>query len=129
MPGLRIRGGYSRSNGNPKHAFRLFFRNEYGAGKLEFPLFGDEGVDTFDGFDLRTTQNYSWSFDGSGQNTFLRDVFSRDVQRELGQPYTRSRYYHLYINGQYWGLYQTAGTIGGQLCGQLFWRLRPTITT
>jgi hypothetical protein len=22
-------------------------------------------------------------------------------------PYTRSRYYHLYINGQYWGLYQT----------------------
>ena len=24
--GLRIRGGYSRSGDNPKHAFRLFFR-------------------------------------------------------------------------------------------------------
>jgi hypothetical protein len=25
----------------------------------------------------------------------------------MGQPYTRSRYYHLYLNGQYWGLYMT----------------------
>ena len=30
--GLRIRGGFSRSGNNPKHAFRLFFREEYGAG-------------------------------------------------------------------------------------------------
>jgi hypothetical protein len=27
--------------------------------------------------------------------------------RALGQPYTRSRHYHLYLNGHYWGLYQT----------------------
>ncbi|NIN35705.1 MAG: hypothetical protein GTO60_11715, partial [Gammaproteobacteria bacterium] len=44
---------------------------------------------------------------GSSQNTLIRDVFSRDVQRDMGQPYTRSRYYHLYINGHYWGIYQT----------------------
>ena len=25
----------------------------------------------------------------------------------MGHAYTRSRYYHLYINGQYWGLFQT----------------------
>ncbi|MFO0912375.1 MAG: lamin tail domain-containing protein [Pirellulales bacterium] len=105
--GVRIRGGYSRSGDNPKHAFRFFFRSEYGADKLNYPLFGDEGIDEFDGFDLRTTQNYSWSFGGDATNTFLRDVFARDVQREMEQPYTRSRYYHLYINGQYWGLYQT----------------------
>ena len=105
--GLRIRGGYSRSGGNPKHAFRLFFREEYGDAKLEFPLFEDEGVAEFDKIDLRTTQNYSWSFGGDGRNAFVRDVFSRDLQRDMGQPYTRSRYYHLYINGQYWGLYQT----------------------
>ncbi len=105
--GIRIRGGYSRSNDNPKHAFRLFFRSEYGKDKLSYPLFGDEGVDTFEKIDLRTAQNYSWSFAGDSQNTMLRDIFSRDVQREMGQPYTRSRYYHLYLNGQYWGLYQT----------------------
>jgi hypothetical protein len=111
--GLRIRGGYGRQNDNAKHAFRLFFRAEYGASKLEYPLFGDEGVDAFDKIDLRTESNYSWAFKGSsgddngGKNTLLRDVFSRDLQGATGQPYTRSRYYHLYLNGQYWGIYQT----------------------
>jgi hypothetical protein len=105
--GLRIRGAFSRSNSNPKHAFRLFFRTEYGEGKLRYPLFGGEGDDEFDKIDLRTSQNNSWAFEGSSQNTLIRDVFSRDVQRDMGQPYTRSRYYHLYLNGHYWGLYQT----------------------
>ena len=63
--GLRIRGGYGRQGSNPKHAFRLFFRSEYGSGKLNYPLFGDEGVDAFDKIDLRTAQNYSWSYKGS----------------------------------------------------------------
>ena len=105
--GLRIRGGWSRHYDNPKHAFRFIFRAKYGAKKLNFPLFGDEGVDKFDNVDLRTAQNYSWSYDGDDRNTFIREVFSRDTQRDMDQPYTRSRYYHLYINGTYWGLYQT----------------------
>lgn len=105
--GIRVRGGYSRRDDNPKHSFRFLFREEYGDAKLNYPLFGDEGVDEFDKIDLRTAQNYSWSFNGSSTNTFLRDVFSRDMQREMGHPYTRSRFYHLYLNGQYWGLFQT----------------------
>jgi hypothetical protein len=105
--GLRIRGGYSRADFNPKHAFRLFFRADYGDAKLEYPLFGDEGVDEFDVLDLRTSQNYAWSSEGSTENTFEREVFGRDLQRDLGLPYTRSRYHHLYINGEYWGLFQT----------------------
>ena len=108
--GIRIRGGYSRSGSNPKHAFRLFFRAEYGQAKLHFPLFGEEGVDEFDAVDLRTSQNYSWSYEGGNSNshdTFVREVFSRDTQRDMERPYTRSRYYHLYINGHYWGLFQT----------------------
>lgn len=105
--GVRIRGGASRRPDNPKHAFRLFFRKEYGPGKLQFPLFGNEGATEFDKVDLRTEQNYSWSMDGDSHNTFLRDIFSRDTQRDMGQPYTRGRYYHLYLNGMYWGIYQT----------------------
>jgi hypothetical protein len=104
--GLRIRGGWSRHPDFPKHAFRLFFRSQYGDSKLYFPLFGEEGVDRFDKIDLRTAQNYAWS-NGLDHNTFLRDVFSRDLQRDMEQPYTRSRYYHLYLNGMYWGLFQT----------------------
>ena len=108
--GFRIRGGFSRSGGNPKHSFRLFFRSEYGTSKLRYPLFGDEGVDEFDNLDLRTAQNYAWSLQSSNpgeKNTFVREVFCRDLQRETNQPYTRSRFYHLYLNGQYWGLYQS----------------------
>ncbi|MDP4625676.1 MAG: lamin tail domain-containing protein [Akkermansiaceae bacterium] len=106
--GLRIRGGASRTPNNPKHSFRVFFRSEYGNGKLNYPMFGTEGVDEFDKFDFRTAQNYSWSKDGNtSTNTFLRDVLSRDLQGAMGQPYTRSRYYHLYLNGVYWGLFMT----------------------
>lgn len=105
--GIRIRGGYSRSGGNPKHAFRFFFRDEYGDGKLNYPLFGTEGADRFDKVDLRTAQNYSWSFANDGSNAMCRDVWARDSQGLTGEPYTRSRYYHLYINGHYWGLFQT----------------------
>jgi len=108
--GLRIRGAWSRTSGNPKHSFRLVFRGAYGDSKLKFPMFGDEGVDEFDNIDLRTAQNWTWSANGGNdgrRNTFIRDVYARDLSREIGRPYTRSRYYHLYINGQYWGLYQS----------------------
>jgi hypothetical protein len=108
--GLRIRGGYSRSGSNPKHAFRLFFGPDYGPPTLKYPLFGTEGADEFECVDLRTSQNYSWSYEGGNSNshdTFVREVSSRDTQRDMGEPYTRSRYYHLYINGQYWGLYES----------------------
>lgn len=105
--GLRIRGAFSRSVDNPKHSLRLFFRSVYGESKLRFPLFDSEGASVFDKVDLRTSQNYSWAFQNSDRDTFVRETFSRDAQREMGMPYTRSRYYHLYINGQYWGLYQT----------------------
>ncbi len=104
--GLRIRGGWSRNETFPKHAFRLFFREEYGSDKLYYPLFGEEGANEFDKIDLRCEQNYAWS-NGSSSNSMVREVFSRDTQRDMGQPYTRSRYYHLYLNGMYWGLYQT----------------------
>ncbi len=106
--GLRIRGGFSRSTDNPKHAFRALFREEYGAGKLKFPLFKKQnGADEFDGFDLRTFQNYSWSFGGDGNGNFMRDVLARDLQLNSGHQGERGDYYHLYVNGQYWGIYNT----------------------
>ncbi len=106
--GLRIRGGHSRQPYCPKHAFRVYFRDTYGDGRLNYPLFGAEGVDTFDDIDLRTSQNYSYHYSDDGrQMTMVREVFSRDTQRDMGQPYARSRYYHLYLNGLYWGMYQT----------------------
>ena len=108
--GIRIRGAFSRSPQYPKHSLRLFFRNDYGDGPLEFPLFGDEGESKFKKVDLRTSQNYAWANGTDStykKDTFVHEVFARDTQRDMGELYTRSRYYNLFINGHYWGLYQT----------------------
>ena len=107
--GVRIRGGFSRNDSNPKHSFRLFFDSEYGDSELNYPVHGDAGTDTFKKLDLRTAQNYSWNKTGDDPtlNNFIVDRFSRLNQGITGQPYTRSAFLHLYINGQYWGLYET----------------------
>ena len=104
--GIRIRGAFSRNPSYPKHSLRLFFRNDYGDGPLEFPLFGDEGAGEFKKVDLRTSQNWSWA-NGYENDTFVHEVFSRDVQGAMGNLYTKSRFYNLFINGHYWGVYQT----------------------
>ena len=105
--GLRIRGGYSRNDFNPKHAFKLYFRGSYGESELNYPVHGDRGVSTFKQLDLRTAQNYSWSSARDPNNHFVTELLARRAQRELGQPYTRSTWFHLYLNGQYWGMFQT----------------------
>ena len=117
--GLRIRGGFSRIGSNPKHAFRLFFRGRY-SGDLEYPLFGNEGADIFQKVDLRTSQNYSWSYRGDNRNTFLREVWSRDTQGAMGHVYTKSRYYHLYINTIYWGIYMTQERVSKEFASSYF---------
>jgi CotH kinase protein/Lamin Tail Domain/Fn3 associated len=104
--GLRIRGGFSRDPNNPKHSFRLFFRKAYGRGKMNYPLFGGGSPSAFDGMDLRTSQDASWAYLGSAENTFLRDEASRATQVAM-MPGSRVRYVHLFLNGQYWGLYNT----------------------
>ena len=103
--GLRIRGNSSRSPRNFKHSMRLVFSDDYGDGELDYALFGDEGVDSFESVDLKTAQSWSWSnYNAAGVNrgtdaTWLRDVWNRDSQGAMGQPYTRSRYVHAFING------------------------------
>jgi len=107
--GLRIHGGpYSRS-GNIKNALRVIFRGEYGLSKLEYPLFPDTEVQTFDTLALRSIWNYSWSghsgMSGSRHADYLRDVFARDTIRDMGRLTPYGRPVQVYINGLYWGLY------------------------
>ena len=111
--GLRIRGGFSRREDNPKHAFRLYFEEQYESA-LNYPLFGDEGDDRFEIVDLRTASNYAWSWRHSDEATFIDELWSRDTQAAMGQPYTRSRQYHLYLNGTYWGLYMSQERVNGE---------------
>ena len=105
--GLRIRGGSSRNPDHAKHSFRLVFRRDYGMNKLKFPLFGDDGASSFKKIDLRTSQNYAWAYGVSSDN-FINECVVRDLQGAVkGDLHSRSRTCHLFVNGVYWGLYQT----------------------
>lgn len=117
--GIRIRGGFSRTSRNPKHPFRVYFRGSYG-GDLKYSLFGNEGVDSYEKIDLRSPNNYNWAFGGDNRNTFLREIWSRDTQAAMGNPYTRSRYYHLYVNGHYWGVNMTQERISKEYAESYF---------
>lgn len=111
--GIRIRGGFSRNDGNAKHSLRLFFRDEYES-ELDYPLFGAEGDDRFEKVDLRTSQNFAWQWRRSDEATWVDEVWSRDTQAAMGNPYTRSRQYHVYLNGVYNGIYMTQERVSGE---------------
>ena len=102
--GVRIRGGASRTAGNPKHAFHLHFRGMFD-GNLKYRLFGTSGTNDFDQIDMRCEQNYSWASGSNTQNSLMREEWGRLTQRDMGEPYPRNGYFHLYINGVYWGVY------------------------
>ncbi len=103
--GARVRGGFSRSPNNPKHAFHLYFRNSLYGGKLNYRLFGSAGTSTFSQIDMRCEENYSWSFGNDPQNSLMREEWSRVSSGDMGLPYARTGYFHVYINGIYWGIY------------------------
>jgi CotH kinase protein/PA14 domain/Lamin Tail Domain/Fn3 associated len=118
--GLRIRGGASRSQDNPKHSFRVLMRKEYGAEFLDYPLFGEQGAPRTERFDLRCEQLVAWHYFVDPKADFIRDIYGRTIQGALGQPYNRSHFYHLVINGQYWGLYQTEERVGAEYATSYF---------
>jgi hypothetical protein len=107
--GLRIHGGPYGRQGNPKNALRVIFRAEYGLSRLEYPLFPDTDVKTFNTLALRSIWNYSWTghsgMSGPRHADYLRDVFARDTVRDMGHLTPYGRPVQLYINGLYWGLY------------------------
>jgi len=125
--GLRIQGGWNRRPEEcPKHSFRLLFKKQYGAARLEFPLFGAEGVMSFETLILRGGCNNTWLHWSSAERhrgDYLRDQWMRETAAAMGQPAARGRFVHLYLNGLYWGLYNLterpsgpflAGLQGGQ---------------
>jgi Lamin Tail Domain/Fn3 associated/CotH kinase protein/PA14 domain/Divergent InlB B-repeat domain len=118
--GLRIRGGASRSSGNAKHSFRVLMRKDYGPAALNFPLFGAQGAPRTERFDLRCEQLVAWHYFFDPEADFIRDIYARSTHGVFGQPHTRSNFYHLVINGQYWGMYQTEERIGAEYAKAYF---------
>ncbi len=95
--GISIFGGYSRALG--KKSFGIFFRDYYGDGSLNYPVFGEEGLDSFESLVLR----------GCGQDclkAMMRDpMISSRVAAYTDVAVQKYKPVNLYINGRYWGIY------------------------
>ena len=101
--GIRIQGGASRSL-VPKHGFRVLFKNIYGPGKLEYPLYPDSPVQEFDTLTLHAAFNDHWLWVGASAQ-MLRDPWCRDTQNAMGGYGPHGTFVHIYLNGLYWGVY------------------------
>ncbi|MCA9543237.1 MAG: CotH kinase family protein, partial [Myxococcales bacterium] len=106
--GLRIQGGAFRSHGlTLKHSLRLLFKGLYGPTKLDWPLLGPDATDRFDTLTLRANSNDGWQWGAAnGQPLYIRDAFGRQTMRAMGGVASHSAFFHVFINGVYWGLYE-----------------------
>jgi hypothetical protein len=103
--GLRVQGGaFRRFDLTLKKSFRVLFRERYGSASLHYPLFGQGATEQFDTFTLRAGANDGLPYGGSGA-VYVRDAFAMETARAMGMIASHTTFVHLYLNGQYWGLY------------------------
>ncbi len=103
--GLRIHGGNSREH--PKKPLRIYFRNDYGDSRLEHEVFPDSPVRSFKTLLLRGGGHDAWTFDSRWREaSFIRNQFLHELQRGMGQTSPYGRHVNVFLNGQYWGLYE-----------------------
>ena len=116
--GLRLHGGHGRlAEKNPKHSFRLVFKEKYGAKTLKYPLFGEDEPVKFDQLVLRCHFGNSWQHwmeSNRKKAQYTRDVWTRRMQRKMGNTSVNALYVHLFLNGMYWGLYNIAERVDDQ---------------
>ena len=95
--GIKIFGQYSRAI--DQKSFAVYLRSSYGQDQVTYPFFRDYDVTTFKTLVLRI----------SGQDcnsTKLRDAyFAQVVKDTMDLDYQEYRPCAVYINGEYWGLY------------------------
>jgi hypothetical protein len=101
--GVRIFGGAFTDFA--KKSFRVYFKSEFGAPKLKYPVFagfehGLAAPDEFDQLELR-----GGSHDMVMRGFYMSNIAADDTLLELGQLNPHGRFVHVYLNGTYWGVY------------------------
>jgi hypothetical protein len=125
---LEIHGGQGRvPEKNPKHSFRLTFKDEYGKKTLKYPVYGEGSVARFNSLIVRTFYNYSWVHSDATQRTraqYARDLWARRMQKRMGYDTSDGLYVNVFINGLYWGLYNLSERIDDDYCKYHFGGLK-----
>ncbi|MBN1517503.1 CotH kinase family protein [Candidatus Sumerlaeota bacterium] len=124
--GIRIHGGMSRFL-CPKKSLRLYFRSDYGPKKLNYPLFEDSSATKYDKIILRAGFNDCWAYfqedpiDTQRIDTnYVRDQVVRDIHLDMGRLASHGNFAEIYLNGQYWGLYNPSERIEAKFAGSYY---------
>ena len=115
LGGVRIHGGHSRK-ASPKKSFRLYFRKSYGPKTWDTVDLLDDGPVESKRLVLRAGFSETWTVYDSNQHpdaTFVRDQTARDLHRAMGHVSSRGNFVNLYLNGEYFGLYNICERIDG----------------
>lgn len=95
-----------------KHSLRLTFSGSVGIGKLRYNLFPESPVDEFNKLVLRACFTDSWALASwssaryrPNDSLYTRDVWMKELLRDMGQPSSYGNFVHLYVNGAYFGLH------------------------
>jgi hypothetical protein len=89
---------------NQKPSFNLYFRDDYGASRLGYPIFSDSNVTDFKGFRVRSGKN-------DVSNPFIMDELARRLWLDLGWVGVHGIFNTLYVNGSFKGYYNLAERI------------------
>ncbi|MGL1900769.1 MAG: CotH kinase family protein [Fibrobacterales bacterium] len=91
-----------------KLSFRLTFRDETGYSKLNYKLFNDSPLESFQRIILDAAHNNTFFAVSEAQRKrahYARDQFAADLHNAIGGYAPHGNYAHLYLNGIYWGMY------------------------
>ncbi len=126
---LQVNAGVARTGttslGYPKNSLRLYFRSEYGSSNVDFDFWEDDApgiapANEQDALSLRSGHDSVFYLGTQGQYT--RNDWMDASQLAMGHTAPHGRFAHVYINGQYTGLYHVrerfntsflAGYLGG----------------
>jgi len=100
--GIRIHGGWTREQ-NQKN-FQIYARDDYGEDSFNYDFFGNGQI--YDKLMLRG---------GGSTDTFvtkIRDVFAQSLVTDRSVGTQRAEPYAVFLNGEYWGLYNLQETVG-----------------
>lgn len=94
--GVRVSGASTRKY--PQKSLGIYFRAGYGRSGVSYPFFGSDYFTKYSSITLRNA-GQDWS------NARIRDSFASTAVLDMNLDASAARFCVVYINGEYWGLY------------------------
>ena len=101
--GLRIFGGLTRHSA--EKSLRIIARDEYGDDRFDYPFFPYRDNDSYKHLVIRTSG-------GDARSTRFRDVLTTQLAKNLNIDIQEFQPVNLFVNGEYWGVYNLRERLG-----------------